>query len=202
MLGASHAALLLWPLALAIGGCAAPALRVTGIAVAKDASFDLLSPSSLEQSVSLEQIVEARYGERASSFHCLLEVDGNTLVLVGMTPFNTRAFTLTLADDGFELDMAPGAELPADPSRILADLQLALWPKLSSLRGLTERLGRSSTGALMRELHRDGVPQIRITYAPGVQDLRSPWVGTLVFEHLEQNYALSVRTVRAERLAP
>jgi len=194
---------LLIALLLATSGCAAPALRVTGIPVAKDATFDLLSPAALGQSVSLEQIVDARYGDRQFSFHCLLEVDPEQLVLVGMTPMNTRAFTLTLRDDELSLDMAHGAQLPAPPERILADLQLALWPE-PRVRGLeqlgTLGYGGPAGGSMGREFQRNGLPVIRVSYDEHADVFGHRWGKYLVFQHLEQNYELHVRTVRAEKL--
>ena len=154
----------------------------------------------------LEQIVEAKYGDREFTFHCLLEVDPKLLVLVGMTPFNTRAFTLTLTDESFTIDMAPGAQLPAQPSQILADLQLALWPDLPSVRGLEAGLflgyGPShSYGG--RAFWRNGTEIIRIWYDEDVPATSKEfWRGPIVFEHLEQNYSLRVTTIRAEKLAP
>jgi hypothetical protein len=183
-------------------GCRSPALRVTDIPVAKDASFDLLPPSALGQAVSLEQIVDARYGDRSFSFHCLLEVDAQRLVLVGMTPFNTRAFTLELTDEEFTVDIAPGAQLPAEPSRILADLQLALWPDIVGLRGLEPRVVQNDRGEVQRVFLRGGEPVIQVTYDLEATSSDWPWVGTLVFEQLEQQYTLTVKTVRAEKLAP
>lgn len=185
-----------------LGGCRAPALRVTDIQVAKDASFDLMSPASLGQSISLEQIVEAKDGEREFTFHCLLEVDPEQLVLVGMTPFNTRAFTLTLTGESLTIDMAPGAQLPAEPSRILADLQLALWPD-PQVAGLERTKSQSERGFPMRVFQRGDAVVIGITYDGSVRpDGGDLWGKRLVFEQLEQNYSLTVTTVRAEKLAP
>ncbi len=188
--------------AILLAGCRAPGLQVTGIAIAKDATFDLMSPASLKQSISLEQIVEAKYGDKSYKFHCLLEVDEKHLVLVGMTPFNTRAFTLTLTVEAFTIDMAPGAQLPAEPSRILADLQLALWPE-SKVHGLDSVWHQSVRGTGVREFRRHGVGVIFIGYDMDVTGPHEePWGGRLVFQHIEQNYTLDVRTIRAEKLAP
>ena len=188
---------------LATSSCRSPALRVENIPIARDATFDLLPPSALGKSVSLEQIVEARAGEREFSFHCLLEVEPKRLVLVGMTPFNTRAFTIELADDELSIDIAPGAQLPAEPSRILADLQLALWPE-PEVRGLerSELLGDCGFGGLnrLRTFGRGKEPVIVVLYAEPSTDL--PWAGRIELKNLERRYTLQVTTVRAEELAP
>lgn len=189
-------------LVLALAGCRTPPpLRVTEIEVAKDATFDLLPPGTLGQDISLEQLVDARYGDKTYSFHCLLEVDRERLVLVGMTPFNTRAFTLTLQDEQLSIDVAPGAQLPAEPSRILADLQLALWPN-PTVRGLDLVLFQTKQGDMGREFKRGETPILRIVYDLSTLKDGELWSGELRIEQLEQDYSLAVKTIRAERLAP
>lgn len=181
--------------------CRAPGLRVCDIPMARDATFDLLPPSALGRSISLEQIVVAKHGEREFTFHCLLEVDPQRLVLVGMTPFHTRAFTIELSDEELSIDVSPGAQLPAEPSRILADLQLALWPE-PKIDGLEARLIQTQSGGLGRTWSRGESAVVQVTYSLEMKDRRAPWVGTLRFEQLEQQYTLEVTTVRAETLAP
>jgi hypothetical protein len=118
-----------------------------------------------------------------------------------MTPFNTRAFTIEFSDEEFTLDVAPGAQLPAEPSRILADLQLALWPD-PEIAGLDRSLFTTIIGGLGREWRRGTSPVLRIVYDSGMRDWGTPWVGRLRLEQLEQQYTLEVTTVRAEELAP
>lgn len=178
-------------------GCASPRNSARHIPIARDVFFDLLPPSSLGRSISLEQIVEGRRGEHASAFHCLLEVDDEELVLVGLTPFGTRAFVLTLCDGRLHVENTSGQDLPAEPARILADLQLALWTDLPSLPGLEVVERKGTSGKLVRELRHDGQLVIRVTYENAVH-----WQGNLRFEHLEQGYELEVRTLRAESLSP
>jgi hypothetical protein len=183
-------------LVLPCESCATPGLSAANVAIARGVELDLQPPSGLGASIALEQLVDARYGERSFSFHCLLEVDPSQVVLVALTPFGTRAFTLTLRDGKLDLEADSLRDLPAEPARILADLQIALWEKLS-IRGVdvVERAG--ANGEHVREIRYRGEPLIRVTYANAVR-----WKDHLRFEHLEQGYALDVRTVRAEPLAP
>jgi hypothetical protein len=175
--------------------CAGPATR--HVTIARGVEFDLLPPHSLQAAISLEQLVDVRHGERTGSFHCLLEVDSDQLVLVGLTPFGTRAFVLTLRNDELDVEMGPVPELPAPPERILADLQLALWPTLPPLPGLTVVDSRDADAHQVREFRRGDVVVIRVTIDNDVR-----WKGSVRFEHLEQGYELNVRTLRAEELAP
>ncbi len=183
-------------LALKCESCASPGLSTANVAIARDVEFDLQPPAGLGASIALEQLVDARYGERSFSFHCLLEVDSAQIVLVALTPFGTRAFTLTLRDQKLELEADSLRDLPAEPARILADLQIALWEKIS-IRGLDVVERADASGAHVRELARNGQPVIRVTYADAVR-----WKDHLRYEHLEQGYVLDVRTVRAEPLTP
>ncbi len=200
---------LMLALMLGVSSCHAPGLSTTRIQIAKDATFDLLPPADLKQSISLEQIVDARYGDKKFSFHCLLEVDAQHLVLVGMTPMNTRAFTLTLQGGELSVEMMPGAQLPAEPARILADLQLALWPIRrvnSTVEGLVLSESREPIDGgpplVERRLGIDGKPVIRIRYDRERYLDTAPWSGTLLFENIEQDCTLVVRTLRAEILKP
>ncbi len=172
-------------------------LSARHVAIARGVDFDLLPPASLHASLSLEQIIDARYGERSSSFHCLLEVDPRELVLVALTPFGTRAFVLTLRDDALELEESAGETLPASPARILADLQLALWADLPAIPGLDVVETIDAQGRHVREFQRHGTPVMRVTC-----DGDPRWRGNLRFEHLEQAYVLEVHTVREEGLSP
>jgi hypothetical protein len=193
----ARSAILIALAALGGAGCAAPSFSAQRIAIARDAEFDLLPPEFFGESIALEQLVEARHGTHVSSFHCTLEVDPHALVLVALTPFATRAFVVTLRAGRVEVECATPGALPAEPTRICADLQLALWPALPTLRGLEVVERRDATGAPVRELLRRGQLVIRITYASDVR-----WRGHLRFEHLEQDYVLDVTTLRAEPLTP
>lgn len=195
---------LLFLCAAALTGCRT--LPVTEIPIAKGATFDLQSPAALGQSISLEQIVDAKYGDKEFSFHCLLEVEPKLLTLVGMTPMNTRAFTLTFDGETLAVDVMPGAQLPAPPQHILADLQLALWPD-PPVRGLTlDSLVNDCTFAGFpapadgRLFKRDGEIVVQVMYE-AVQSAPH-WSGRILFINCERNYSLDVRTIRAEKLEP
>jgi hypothetical protein len=183
--------------------CRTPALRVTGIPVAEAASFELLPPSALGQSVELELLVAAQYGAAACSLHCWLDIDAEAdqLVLVARTPLDARVFKLELSDQALSIDVAPGARLPADPTRILADLQLALWPD-PTVRGLerVEILGHGSPtgGSMWREFRRHGSAVVRVYYDAHSKPGGPLWGELLSFEQLEQHVTLKVETLRAE----
>src|SRR4029453_6109640 len=96
-------------------------------------------------------------------FHCLLEVDPHELVLVALTPFNTRAFVLTLRGDELDVEMGAVPELPASPARMLADLQLSMWPVLPPIAGLDVVEFRDAEGRQVREFRRGSDVVIAVT---------------------------------------
>lgn len=193
---------------LALAGAACADLT-RGISIARDATFDLLPPASFGRSLALEQVVEARYRdptrEQTVVLHCALEIEPQGLHLVGLTPFGTCAFVVTLDAAGLAIENRVGENLPADPRQVLADLQLALWPTLPTIAGLIVSEEPAADGGRVRELRRAtasepllaAVPVVRIRYGPGL-----PWESKLVFEHLERGYTLTVETVSCVPLEP
>lgn len=175
-------------------GCAStPAGRVD---VARGVSFELLSPATFGSSVALDQVVTFRSREGSRSMHCALEIEPHELRLVGLTPFETPAFRITLGADGLVVEHLAGESLPTDPRIILADLQLALWPDLPTHERFEVREA-TEFGTWTRELlHNDGV-FVRVRRPSG-----APWSSPLEFEHIERGYALTVETLRCETLAP
>lgn len=178
--------------------CASPLDLARDVPVAAGAAFDLLPPASFGRSLALEQTVEARRGEERTSIDCVLEIEPRELRLVGLTPFATVAFVVTLDAAGLHVENRVGGQLPADPRRILTDLQLALWPELPSLKGLSVVDRPAQSGGRERLLLRGGQEVVTIRYhAAGL-----PWEGPIEFSHAELGYTLRVTTSRWENLAP
>ncbi len=181
-----------------VSACTTPMDLARDVPVATDATFDLLPPSALGRSVALEQTVEARTERRSDSMDCVLEVDPEELRLVGLMPFGAVAFAVVLDASGVHVDVPSGGRLPADPRRILADIQLSLWPALTTLEGL-DVIERSAPGCHHeRVLMRGDREIVRIRYS----SRGLPWEGPIEFEHVEGGYTLIITTVRWETLDP
>jgi hypothetical protein len=174
--------------------CAGPgSLRVS---VAEGATFELQPPASFGRSVALEQVVHFRGADVERSLHCLLEIEPGELRLVGLTAFDTPAFRVVLREGELDVEDLAGGALPVDPRRILADLQLALWPQVQFLDGLEVR-ERTEGGESVRELLRGGRTIVSVRRSAG-----EPWSKPLEYRHFERGYVLTVETLRCDTLAP
>lgn len=75
-----------------------------------------------------QQTIDARMGEHTFHLDAVLQKRGDELVLVGLTPFGSKAFALTQrgTETTFEsfIDRAP----PFPPKFMLIDVQRAYWP--------------------------------------------------------------------------
>ena len=149
-----------------------------------------LAPVAAVSPRSASQVIHAAYGDRAITLRTALQVDNAVIKLVGVTATGQRLFTA--AYDGQSVSAERGVFVPADiePERVLADMQLALWP----LPALREALGGayevSEPFAGVRRLKRSGRLVAEVHYASD-----DPWVGRLWLVSFEHGYSLTVDTV-------
>ena len=129
------------------------------------------------------------YGDRAATLRTALEVNAAGVKLVGVTATGQRLFTASY--DGHAVTAERGAFVPTDiqPERVLADMQLALWP----LPALQQALGGTYDVAEpfggVRRLRRDGRLVAEVHYAGD-----DPWSGRLWLVSFEHGYSLTVDT--------
>lgn len=177
----------------------------------------LVSTGILEQQWSpfmARQRVTAHHGDRTEGFEGVLQLAEGKLLLVGLTPFGTKAFVLEQRDLDVQLQMPMPIELPFPPRYILLDVHRTLfmglpdppypdgehedtragerivevWKGGQLLERRFERLDESPAGA------------IRITYPEGMRpraippraELHNPWFG----------YWLEVDTLGVTPLGP
>jgi hypothetical protein len=93
---------------------------------------ELQPPERFGRDFLLHQRVVVRRGETENALQTALQVRGDTLTLVGLTPLGTRAFVITQrgADVSFSSSLPPERQLPIRPRLVLHDLQRALLPVL------------------------------------------------------------------------
>jgi hypothetical protein len=91
---------------------------------------ELQPPARFGRDFLLHQRVVFRRGEREHAIQTALQVRGDTLTLVGLTPLGTRAFVLTQRglDVSFSSSLPPDQQLPFPPRFVLHDIQRALLP--------------------------------------------------------------------------
>lgn len=174
----------------------------------------LVHPSTIAGDFLARQEVRARYGKKRIRFRSILQKRGDTLILLGMTPFGTRAFLLQ--QEGTEVTFTRYVDLvfPFPPKYILFDIHRALFIGIASAPLADGEHTAHRDGEVIRERWRDGrllertfrresgqpPGLIRITYEdwtlfgipPRKITFRNDWFG----------YELAITTRSYEPLAP
>ena len=171
-------------LALALGGCAMTPPRETS------AAFPVLDPSTLGATRSTRQLLRAAFGEHDLAFQCVVDVGPGYLTVVGLSALGQRWFSLRHDGRGLESQISPQAPDLLDPRRVLADLQLALWPLAALQQAVSGSAWQVSEPApATRRLRRDGRLVAEVHYAGA-----DPWQGQLWLSNFETGYTLSVES--------
>ena len=152
----------------------------------------LLPPATLGASRSAQQVLRFAYGERENSLQCALTVTPQSISLIGFNGLGLRLFSLRY--DGVKVsgERAPGVPEQVDPQRILADVQLALWP----LAALQEKAAGtawiiSEPFAGTRRVRRGDKLIAEIHYADADAHY-DPWNGRLWLANFEFGYSVNV----------
>lgn len=82
----------------------------------------LTSPSALGDAFALEQRVRSEYPDGAQEFRAVLQMRGDSLVLVGFGPHGGRGFVLQQNDTDVEFESYIPRELPFPPEFMLQDI--------------------------------------------------------------------------------
>ena len=92
--------------------------------------YPLLAPQTYGRAYIAQTLLEGHRLEQDFKLHFYLEIDSQQILIIGFTPWQTRAFSLQY--DGTQLDFKnfTDRELPFPPALILSDLQLVLWSHL------------------------------------------------------------------------
>lgn len=150
MAGADHEAALPTHLHVLIlilsGACAAPE-RPTFC----DADYPgtLRQPSALAFDVLWRQRVTAKWRDGQQGFDAAVQVLGDTLTVIGLSPAGQPGFVFVLDGDEVTSENRSGRELPFPPRYILLDVQRAFYPWLGDGVGV---LGRRDDGTYERQV--------------------------------------------------
>jgi hypothetical protein len=157
--------------------------------VAPPAKISLASPSALSPR-SATQVIHAVYGARAITLSTAIQLDAAKLKVVGVTATGQRLFTVGW--DGVTVTAEKSIFVPAsvDPERVLADVQLALWP-LAAVQKTFGAAGLevSEPFAGVRRLRRGDALVAEVHYAGA-----DPWNGRLWFVNFQYDYSLTIDT--------
>ena len=174
---------------------------VKQVNIARNLKFSLLPPESFGQSLSVLQSLEVQYKGKTHQLLAQLEITPKKMTFVGLSPMGNRLFTVlwtgqNFSDEHLMKNIKDEWPFPFEPIRILADVQLALWPNIPTQDGI--KIRETALPSMSREILRSDLkeyPIMRITYKT-----RPFWQGLIVIEHLERNYQLSIETLQIIRL--
>lgn len=179
--------LLWWLLPLLLSACSLMPLQPAAT------PLPLLAPAALGASRSALQVVHGSFGGQDLAFQCVVEVSPRQLTLIGLGAQGQRWFSLRHDGDTLAVEASPqGAGAPGtpDPQRVLADLQLALWPLAALQQALAGTAWQvSEPVAATRRLRRDGRLVAEVHYAHA-----DPWQGRFWLSNFELGYTLAVES--------
>lgn len=175
-------------------------LVLTGCAVSsppKSANPDrflTLTPASLGRNLALSQLVTGTHGGDTYRARYEVEVVGDRLAIVGLSPIGLTLFTLVQRGEEVSVDSRLAEVQRFDPRYTLFDLYLTYWPE-STLKPALEMIGmtlETADGSRERTVRDDqGRRVATVVYPEG----GSP-AGAIVIEHFDRPYRLEIRPIR------
>jgi hypothetical protein len=183
-----------WLAACAHEPPAAPAAAVAPPKVAPPAATPpAFAPPGALSPRSASQVVYAAFGSRAATLRTAVQIDAAGLTVVGVTATGMRLFTASFDGEKVSSERGPFVPKEVSPERVLADMQLALWP-LASLQDAYAASGQtvSEPQPGVRRVVRGDRIVAEVHYATD-----DPWNGRLWFVNFEFGYSLTIDTTPA-----
>jgi hypothetical protein len=124
---------LMWPvlalLILMLGGCAinSPSGTEPQAWLKRGVQVKLPAPL-LEKPVSQQQLLTATVNGKQQSLLVLLNADGKSLQLAGLSPLGIRLFKVVYDQTGIHTEQAIKMEGLPPANQVLADIMLSYWP--------------------------------------------------------------------------
>lgn len=204
-----------------VAACSGPPKRTTVILTSAPSEYPgaLPDPLTLKPDFMVRQtltIKTQRDGKPVEAeLDAVLQKQGDTLLIVGFGPMNTKAFTLTQRADRIEFAQFLGPELPFSPRNVVVDVHRVYFKRLPpptepSYTGVQRG---QLDGETVEETWRDGQLRgsvftrpgeklkgaVRVERGPGCAPARcEPEVATLVNEWF--GYTLTIANEDYERL--
>jgi Protein of unknown function (DUF3261) len=95
--------------------------------------YPLLAPVTFGGSYTAQHLLEGHAQGQDFTLQIQVEIEPDHIVLVGFTPWQTRAFVLRYDGTTVAFENFTNREMPFPPERMLSDLQLVLWPNFPDL---------------------------------------------------------------------
>jgi hypothetical protein len=142
---------------------------------------------------SASQVIHAAYGKRVATLRTAVQLDAAGLKVVGVTATGMRLFSASFDGKQVSAERSPFVPKEISPERVLADMQLALWP-LASLQSAYADSGQDISEPIrgVRRLVRGDRLIAEVHYAS-----EDPWAGRLWFVNFEFGYSLTIDTTAA-----
>ncbi len=99
------------------------------------ASYPFLAPLTFGRSYVAQHLLEGRARGESFMLQVHVEIDSDNILLLGFTPWQTRAFLLRYDGNTLDFKNFTDHEMPFPPELILSDLQQVLWPRLPNQNG-------------------------------------------------------------------
>jgi hypothetical protein len=172
----------------------------------------MVDPREIPWDFLWRQRVSAKHGGSSGAFDAVVQKKGDTLLILGLTPFQTRGFSLTQNGTLFEYEQFVPFELPFSPKSVLIDIHRSFFFGLLEdlppdgtrhLEWKNEHVAdRVVSGRLRsRTFLNVGGPGGRITLSYGKEGYRPGTPPPLVLLTNEPyGYELQVRTTETQRL--
>src|SRR5207237_201674 len=143
---------------------------------------DLPRPDAIPGAFTVRQRLTARSARGGGGFEVVLQKKPGELLLVGLTPFGSRAFVLRQTDRAVELTSYMPRELPFAPAYALLDVHRVLDAWLGPPPPDGPRAGDRG-GERIRELWRGGrLVERTFTRLPGPRGAEPPGDVTISYE--------------------
>lgn len=153
----------------------------------------LRSPAALDASRTSTQVLNIAFRKREFTLQCVVQVTPQSMTLVALAPLGQRAFTLNYDGTRVQADISPYVPKDLPPQRVLADLQLALWPLAAWQASVSDKPGEgwevSEPRPGLRRLRHDGRLIEEVHYADA-----DPWNGRLWLVNVALGYTLDIQS--------
>jgi hypothetical protein len=151
----------------------------------------LLTPASLGMPRTSSQVLDVAFRQREFTLQCVVQVTPQEMTLIALAPLGQRAFTLSYDGQNLTADISPYVPKDLPPQRVLADLQLALWPlsawQAQNATGSEWQVSEPRAG--LRRLRYNGRLIEEVHYADA-----DPWNGRFWLVNIALGYTLDIQS--------